>query len=631
MRKSLAFLIGILSSVTAFVAEPAFAKPRPVLRYAADAGVVRTPDGVVSRWDNSGSVGVGVGLRTKGVVRYDTAAFGGRGGISLTGDGWLESESVTDLGFTVKGGAWYAVFRPAAVADAKSRINMGVFGVTPDGVRRTGLFYVFDNRGETLQGWTLGDSCNVAAVSGTMVFRGLHPPARTWKGVLYVGNFCGYAWAKGFNGQIAELRFYERMPTPAEDAAIVDELTCKWNAAKVLPEVLPRFKGFESCETLPHVRWTKVISGEADRYCGWPTVIALGGDELAATFSGDRSSHVCPWGRVKLVRSSDGGENWSPSVDVANSLLDDRDAGLLKLTNGDCVVFWFTSVAFTSPEILKTNPDWSRHYEKLSPGLVRQELGSFSLRSRDGGRTWGDKARLPTSTPHGAIQLSDGRLLIAGNSGAWVRGHLADDPEERTGDGKDMRRIVVAESADAGRSWRQIATIPFDEAPGGLLCEPCLIEGQDGTIRCYIRNINLAYSESRDGGRTWTAVRGTDLKCWDSPAHVTRLRDGRTLMTCARRVGWSVPEKDAGGMRPCVYALVGDENGSLASFEGAKEIPVYFTGDSDMGYATTAQTADGSLVTVLYAHHFGGPAQIVAVRWDLSGAASSVDEGRAGQ
>jgi len=113
-------------------------------------------------------------------------------------------------------------------------------------------------------------------------------------------------------------------------------------------------------------------------------------------------------------------------------------------------------------------------------------------------------------------------------------------------------------------------------------------------------------------------MKGTSIEAWNSPAHLTRLKDGRVLMTCARRVGWSVKEKDANGRQTCVFALVGDANGSLESFERAKEIPLYFTDWSDMGYASSAQVADGSLVTILYSHHNRrGPACVMAVKWSL--------------
>ena len=208
------------------------------------------------------------------------------------------------------------------------------------------------------------------------------------------------------------------------------------------------------------------------------------------------------------------------------------------------------------------------------------------------------------------------RLIIVGTRDHQVRGHLKTDPEER-GQAGNERRVMVAESTDNGVSWHLLSEIPSDGASAGQLCEPHLVEGADGILRCYVRNVNLQYAESSDGGRTWSNLKPTSIACWDSPAHLMRLRDGRVLMTCARRIGWSVAADKAEGRKTCAYALLGDANGSLESFEAAKEIPLYFTPNSDMGYASTAQTSDGSLVTVLYSHHCGGVALVVAVKWGL--------------
>ena len=181
-----------------------------------------------------------------------------------------------------------------------------------------------------------------------------------------------------------------------------------------------------AAESLPaQVIWTKTISGERDRYCGWPSVCDIGGGEFVAVFSGDRNSHVCPWGKVNMVRSKDGGETWSASETVCNGVLDDRDAGLLRLANGELVLFWFTSVHYYENPYYRThNPDYIRHFEKLDRGTVHRDLGSFSRRSADGGRMWEPPVRLPATAPHGGIQLSDRRIVVVGNQDASVRGHL---------------------------------------------------------------------------------------------------------------------------------------------------------------------------------------------------------------
>ena len=65
------------------------------------------------------------------------------------------------------------------------------------------------------------------------------------------------------------------------------------------------------------IKWVKEICVEKDRYIGWPTVCRLANGDLLAVFSGDRDSHICPWGKVQMVRSTDDGETWGAPVTIA--------------------------------------------------------------------------------------------------------------------------------------------------------------------------------------------------------------------------------------------------------------------------------------------------------------------------
>ncbi|NIP93508.1 MAG: twin-arginine translocation signal domain-containing protein, partial [Akkermansiaceae bacterium] len=48
---------------------------------------------------------------------------------------------------------------------------------------------------------------------------------------------------------------------------------------------------------------TKVISQLPHRYHGWPTLARRRNGELLLVCSGGRESHVCPFGRVDLMRT----------------------------------------------------------------------------------------------------------------------------------------------------------------------------------------------------------------------------------------------------------------------------------------------------------------------------------------
>ena len=56
---------------------------------------------------------------------------------------------------------------------------------------------------------------------------------------------------------------------------------------------------------------TKVISHQANSYCGWPTIVRRKNGQLLVVYSGGRVAHVCPFGRVELICSRDDGDTWS--------------------------------------------------------------------------------------------------------------------------------------------------------------------------------------------------------------------------------------------------------------------------------------------------------------------------------
>src|SRR5512137_2872413 len=55
---------------------------------------------------------------------------------------------------------------------------------------------------------------------------------------------------------------------------------------------------------------TKVISHQPELYHGWPTVARRKCGQLLVVCSGGRESHVCPFGRVEMMRSDDDGRTW---------------------------------------------------------------------------------------------------------------------------------------------------------------------------------------------------------------------------------------------------------------------------------------------------------------------------------
>lgn len=351
---------------------------------------------------------------------------------------------------------------------------------------------------------------------------------------------------------------------------------------------------------------TKVISHQPELYIGWPTVARRRNGDLLLSYSGGRKAHVCPFGHVELMVSHDNGATWGWPQVLLDSAIDDRDSGVLETAKGTILVTTFTSLAYEkelltaeakkpgdkgawAPEKLKA---WQAAHNRLNAEQRQGELGQWMTRSTDGGVTW--SARYPTivNSPHGPIQLSDGRLLYAGKE-LW------------TGN----KRVGVCESRDDGRTWRWLAEIPTREGDDAKnYHELHAVEASRGRIVVQIRNHNKAnvgetlQCESSDGGKKWSAPH--PIGVWGLPSHLLRLRSGRLLMTYGHR---RAPFGN--------QARVSDDGGKTWSE------PAIISGDGaggDLGYPSTVELADGALLTVWYEMMKGTwRAVLRQARWQL--------------
>lgn len=346
---------------------------------------------------------------------------------------------------------------------------------------------------------------------------------------------------------------------------------------------------------------TKVISLDAQHYHGWPTMTRLRSGRLLVVCSAGREEHVCPFGRVDLYASDDDGRTWSWPRTLLDSDIDDRDAGILETASGALLVTTFTSLAY-EPILAKAEASgtweigklrrWRAAHDRLTAAERQAELGQWMIRSSDGGRTWSSRYPSIVNSPHGPIQLRDGRLLYAGKE-LWT----------------GQRRNGVCESADDGLTWRWLAEIPA--RPGDRADqyhELHAVECAGGRLVVHIRNHNDAnsretlQSESADGGRTWSTPHA--ISVWGLPSHLLRLRDGRLLMTYGHR-----------------RAPLGNQ-ARLSEDEGRTwSEPMIISGDgasTDLGYPSTVELADGALLTAWYEALKDNPLAVLRqARWRI--------------
>ena len=255
-------------------------------------------------------------------------------------------------------------------------------------------------------------------------------------------------------------------------------------------------------QTVPHGRIESIatISRTPEYYHGWPTLAARRNGELLLTYSGGRDAHVCPFGRIELMRSGDGGRHWSWPEVLWDSPIDDRDSGVLETPAGSLLVTTFTSLAYEAvlqkasgwpPEKLAR---WQAVDLRTTPEQRRGLLDTWMPRSTDGGMTWPAPYRVPVNSPHGPVSLPDGRLLYAGKQ-LWQPGG----------------KVGVCESRDDGKSWRWLSDIPArPNDSGAQYHELHAVQAANGRIIAHIRNENpqnrgeTLQTESVDGGRTWS-------------------------------------------------------------------------------------------------------------------------------
>lgn len=347
-------------------------------------------------------------------------------------------------------------------------------------------------------------------------------------------------------------------------------------------------------DSFAEIMGTKIICKQPGRYIGWPTISKTKSNELLIVFSGNRDAHICPYGVTQMVRSSDNGITWSAPVTINNTPLDDRDAGILETKPGTLLVSWFTSLAFDRESQYKDHPDWLRHAGKLSAEIKKQWLGNWTRRSTDNGQTWEEPVRQIASAPHGPVELHDNRLLYVGIG---------------TVDGK--KSVAVEESTDDGKTWDLISTIPLHN---GLsvqnLWEPHAVEVSNDTIIALVRhnsndsaNGYLHQSESYDGGKTWSTLRQTPI--WGFPAHLLKLKNGNILAVYGVR-------KKPYSERACLSKDGGK------TWDTENEIILSNSRTGDLGYPSSVELEDGSILTVYYQiDQPGEKTSLMGTRWRL--------------
>jgi len=333
-----------------------------------------------------------------------------------------------------------------------------------------------------------------------------------------------------------------------------------------------------------------VVASRPGQMYGWPGMTrAQNGDILVV--ASERKHHVCPFGRVVVIRSSDNGQSWSLPQEIYNSELDDRDSTIGCLPDGTLVAAWFTSAEFGDLQYARA--EWKPRFERVTEKMREELTGDWLIRSTDQGRTW---EPIPHRMPVGGAEhigpfvLSDGRLACFGYE-------LIDTEVD----------MFFYTSMDKGETWIRQGKIPCPERkykhdmdafwplcrgrklPFPYVNERSLLELSPGRFLVLFRSSrdgNLTESRSEDNGRTWSDLKVTPII--GKPPHLLRLSSGAILCSYGHRADpWSV------------RAVLSYDEGktwdmaNMIIIDGWEDHP-------DMGYPISLETSPGEILTIYY-------------------------------
>ena len=237
-----------------------------------------------------------------------------------------------------------------------------------------------------------------------------------------------------------------------------------------------------------------IAGGPKSRHRAWPALeIASNGDLLVAYAESD-DHHRTNDGALVLARSIDGGRTWPFSKAVAAEPGWDlyTNHGMTRLTDGTLLL-----------HVVR-----GRREEASNAFYAR---GSFT-RSTDNGHIWevsGPQLDYPFVSQTGrafsygrVAELPGGKLMVP----FYGEPRYSGDPR--------CRVVAVAFSDDGGRSWPDYAIIHEDRTAQIGPSEADILRLSDGRWLMIVRaNIpGLLYqSYSSDEGRTWSAIKPTEL------------------------------------------------------------------------------------------------------------------------
>lgn len=363
-------------------------------------------------------------------------------------------------------------------------------------------------------------------------------------------------------------------------------------------------------------------SGETLGYFAWPTVTKLDGDRLIAVSSGFRKAHIDTESKVAVWYSEDGGKTWSEPQVLVDTLLDDRDSGVV-YWNGKIIVSWFCA---SKQYYLNNNASkYSQWAAGIDDDYDTKYMGGNYIVSEDGGKTWSKIYTMPEGmfTPHGLIVNPQGGLTSVG----YMRYNKVN---KTWGTGIGVR-TTTGEMDENGFIWSEAIVIATDteqnDKTGMDFQEPYGIYNDDGVLIVVMRSDKGLYQCELKPGETKFSAWHKIAFVQETPAHMIEHSSGVMIMTYGYRglyvdpvtgntISYTERNKDKTlGIR----ARLSYDGGLTWTREVILTYGLYpASNTSDWGYTSTVELSDGKLLT-LYYQRTGSEtmASIYQVVWEL--------------
>jgi len=285
------------------------------------------------------------------------------------------------------------------------------------------------------------------------------------------------------------------------------------------------------------------------------TIAETPGGIIAAWFGGTKEGYkdVCIW-TSHLINNK-----WTAPAKVAEGIINDT-------TRYPC----YNPVLFQVPggELLL--------FYKIGPNVAGWT--GWMMRSKDNGKTWGQREALP----NGFLgPIKNKPLLINGTL-------ICPSSTEKNG-----WKVHFEYTNDFGKTWTKSEDINDGKIISAI--QPSILTYKDDSMQILCRSKNRTINESwsKDGGKTWSAMRASSLPNNNSGTDAVTLKDGRQLLVYNHVKPHDTLPNGKGARTPLNVAVSKDGNDWSAALI-LEDSPI-----SQYSYPSVIQSKDG-MVHIVY-------------------------------